>query len=974
MRRLPAVVLAATIGLTLASPSGQAAAAPPAQGALAAPDAALDKDWRASGDVLVTGAGDTDGFHLYVAREKEAFAWKKLATLKASALPGGSWFGHVCLTGSGKHAVAVFAPAMAANKPKLVQAGAIAAVVDVETGKAREIATGLSTAYFNPACGPGDRVLLTRGIGDDGQQTDLLAVDAASAKVLSTRRIGSQFTTPAAAPDGDYGMALGNLVKVGDDGTLTPVARPQGRVFAVNATAKHGIDIASVNADKAYVQRLSRDGLSQLASGPWDKLQIFGLTGGRTAVVGDTRAVATSAPGLVALASDRQVRGTSAEGHLLATEVLTRQTERKGASPLAAPDRADAGSLRVAVRATKTGKDSTGTVTATPAPTLDAIAAKTADGPNLTNPTCAVGRNDPRIQAFQPSEDMVEWAVDQAVHGTLNVQRPANYLKAGQGAYTPQGMFPLRSLAGGGTVPAQLMLGILAQETNLAQGSWHVVPGDTGNPLVADYYGNHGDGQSIDYGGEGEAQKTDCGYGIGQVTTGMRVADGDSVYNRAQQLAIATDYAANIAAGLNILIEKWNQLYNDPAGRSYVNNGDPTWIEDWWLAVWAYNSGYYPSTKASQNGGYYGVGYLNNPANPQYPANRAPFLRLTYADAERPSEWSYPERVMGWVESPQLKGTPSHLAYSKPVFGESKTKEELTVATPKTFCDSRNNCDPAVVDQNKPLPKNQQTSPCAAFNSSCWWHGQVSFAGCILGECAKEKVTFGAGTPEPGVKRIYPRDCSTFPELSKPRAKIVFDLNDTSQYALGCSVPASNGKFTLRTGDPSGNHPEALYAQVDLHQAGAGYNGHMWFTHTYRPDYLNGTSAKHKITGTWTPDLDITQGSVALYDIWVHLPSHGGETEHAEYVVMNDDWNQAFPSGGGQKACTIDQDTSPIGSMLGSDQWKSLGTYALQPGARVMLNNMESDYAIPSATVDIAFDAMAFVPASATAHPCGQTY
>jgi len=39
--------------------------------------------------------------------------------------------------------------------------------------------------------------------------------------------------------------------------------------------------------------------------------------------------------------------------------------------------------------------------------------------------------------------------------------------------------------AGYRAVPAQVMLGIAAQETNMSQASWHEVPGDTGNPLVA---------------------------------------------------------------------------------------------------------------------------------------------------------------------------------------------------------------------------------------------------------------------------------------------------------------------------------------------------------------------------------------------------------------------------------------------------------------------------------------------------------
>lgn len=70
------------------------------------------------------------------------------------------------------------------------------------------------------------------------------------------------------------------------------------------------------------------------------------------------------------------------------------------------------------------------------------------------------------------------------MHGDLTVSRPANYLATGEPAYTPQGMFPLEPLTGGGTVPANVMLGVPAQESDFKQASWHAVPGDGGNPTL----------------------------------------------------------------------------------------------------------------------------------------------------------------------------------------------------------------------------------------------------------------------------------------------------------------------------------------------------------------------------------------------------------------------------------------------------------------------------------------------------------
>ena len=422
---------------------------------------------------------------------------------------------------------------------------------------------------------------------------------------------------------------------------------------------------------------------------------------------------------------------------------------------------------------------------------------------------------------------MIEWAVDQAVHGNLMVQRPANYLKTGRPAYQPQSMFPLHRLAGGGTVPAQLLLAILAHETNMAEASWHAVPGDTGNPLIGSYYGSYNI-DVIDY------SKADCGYGISQVTSGMLFTD--TVYTYDQKIAIATDYAANIAAGLNILIDKWNQLYTDPAGRSYVNNGTASYIENWFLAVGAYNTGFYPSSAISTNGNW-GVGWLNNPANASYEADRDPFLRNSYADAAVPSHWPYPERIMGWAESPQLKGDPATGAYLPPVMhtpDPSGMIMTMRLALPSKaqhylFCSQNiNQCSSST-----------PTNPCPAVSSACWWHGTASWADCA-DECGAEDLRYSLGTGEPPLERIYDRACGTFDasndayRVAGSSPLIVFDLNNPEQYALGCDMGTPHeGKFTMRMGNPSGTG-DVVYTPVDLHQVGSGYKGHSG-SHTYTP-------------------------------------------------------------------------------------------------------------------------------------------
>ncbi|MEV6345737.1 hypothetical protein [Actinoplanes sp. NPDC051851] len=926
------------------------------QAPLANPDKVLGDDWRKSSDVLITGAGDTDGYHLYIAREKDAFAWSTLATLRSPALDVGPWGGSVCLTGSGRYAVAVFAPKMAANRPSALQAGAFAAVVDTTTGKAVHVATGVQYSYYNPACGPGDRALLVRGIGGDldDPRTDLLTVDAAAGRVTGTRRIDAQVSNPAPGPDGDYGIVGGKLVKIGAKGGLTELATPHGRPYGVRATAGHGIDVISVSGETAVAERYRGGELTTTATGPSDRMELFGLSGGRSALVGEVNLSGGAHPGLTAIPASRRVSGVSAEGHLVAEEVYSQQTAESVSEPLVAADPSHAGRAYVAVRPVKATVTTTAVITTTEATTLDAEATEQSSAEvsvtaasSITTPKCAVPRNDPTVQPLQPSPNQVEWAVDLAVHDALYVSRPANYLKTGLPSYTPQSMFERHDVSGGGTVPANLVLAILAQETNLSQASWHGVPGDTANPLLPLYYGSY----SID---EIDYTKADCGYGIGQVTTGMSV--GETTYSENQRKAIAVDYAANIAASLNILIDKWNQMAAEPSTvRSQVNDGDARNIENWFLAVWAYNSGFYTYANRSANNGRYGVGWLNNPANSTYKANRDGFMRDTLADAETPSLWSYPERIMGWVETPQWKG--SEQAYSEPVFGENGPTfyrvdwhdsaifwhDGVSLPGLYTFCSVEvNSCSEAM-------------NGCPSVSSACWWHGYATIGDCENNECSTEYQKYNESADEPELIRIYDRACTDFDSSAiderslTQSSHMIYTLNDPGQYALGCGdMGDQGGKFTLRGGDPAGATDDSYYAPIDLHQVGAGYKGHIWFTHGYSDTRL----LKHKIVGTWAPELRLESGETARYDILVHLPSHGATWENATYYV------QRGVDGGtplSTETCVLDQDNSLDDD--GEDEWAWIGNYELGVGARLQLNNEGAPE-----DADVGWDAAVFVP------------
>jgi hypothetical protein len=924
---LGASTLVVTPGSAAAKPED---APPPLQGAVADPDATLGKGWTTSKDVLVTGVGNSEGFHLYLAREREAFAWQTLATLNSGQTEVGAWTGYTCVTGSGRYAIAVYAPSFAVNKPALITAGALAAVIDLSTGKARRIATGVQLAYFNPACGPTDRVLLTRSLDVEQRETELLTVDAAAGRVTETRRIKAQVTTPVPALDGDYGVVRGALMRIHQSGSLTKVATPGGQPYAVGATAHGAIDLLTVQQqgkeERAVAYRVAKGKLTRIGDTTRTGMDLFGLSGGRNVLVGEVGGIRTDTfPDLSTLVSDRKPRAVSREGHLLVLETLTRPAKES-----ATAGTPNARQLRVTVRPSRSPRVVVGTVATEREAAADA---RVASGPSTMvarqdpgTPSCAVPRNDVRRQVLQPSANQVEWAVDLAVQGRLTIQRPANYLRTGMPAYTPQGMFPLP--AGSPRVPAQLMLAILAQESNLAQASWHAVPGDGGNPLVSDYYGTRNWGDDIwhiNYG------TTDCGYGIAQVTDGMR--RDSTTRTEAQKVAIATDYAANIAAGLQILVEKWNQTR---ATSTYVNNGDPTYIENWFMAVWGYNSGVYPN----DGSGDYGVGWLNNPANPTHPANRQPFLRTSLDDASHPSDWPYPEKIMGWAETPQWQWIDPFVKYAEPNFG-SASGGHLSLPSRYQFCGGPNACNP-----------NQPADPCPNWDSSCWWHGYTSWVEDCQTECATAALTYDTGAAEPSLIRVYPKSCSPFGTF--PLVQVVDDLADSANNVLGCAGQPWAGKFTIRTGSPPGS-PHAEYGQVDLHQLGAGYLGHSWFTHAYSAG--GDEEQLQKLVGTWTPNLSEPRA----YEILVHLTSHGSNYGRAEYIIKS----------GGPAAeeypCPINQDVS-----AGQDKWVYLGFYHLYPGARVQLSNI-----VPSAdgTIDVGYDAMAFNPVnSVPAHSCGDLY
>ena len=124
----------------------------------------------------------------------------------------------------------------------------------------------------------------------------------------------------------------------------------------------------------------------------------------------------------------------------------------------------------------------------------------------------------------------------------------------------------------------------------------------------------------------------DCGFGLMQVTSGMRSGE-TSAYDPNR---VASDAAYNVSVGSQILGGKWTVTPSVGDNRVDV-------IEDWYIAVWAYN----------------GLAFSNNPNNPAYPADRKP-----YRDPGGLSAGNYPyqELIWGYMRVP-IKDSAGALGY-----------------------------------------------------------------------------------------------------------------------------------------------------------------------------------------------------------------------------------------------------------------------------------------------------------------------
>lgn len=941
-------------------------------------DRLLPKGWRTANDLAWTTSGDSTGLHLLIAESPNGYTWRTVATLAEPGVEADQWVGNVCLTGSGNRAVVVYAPRTFTNRQQTFDRGGFAAVVNLGNGHVTKLSIRTSLAYYNPGCGAGDSAVLTQsGVVDLGR-TRVHLIDTVSATVTRTHELPGQVTSAVPVGDRIVAAAAGGLVEIDRLGGQRVLAKTVGTPFSIHPDRSGGVAFLQREADLGVVRYASNGGDVELARGPLTKIELK-AGGGQVYVVGAPATVAKNLPATVrtiAAAVDADISTTGAvairHGDAAAITALTHPREADLAKPMLLKAKVIATGqdidFQVMPGARRTDIARLGRAVS---PALDVPGTSGSQGrvaPNAASPTdpvdtdrtCSVARNDRAIQVEQPHWGQVEWAADLAVKGALNIQRPANWKYAGPPvAWTPQGMFPrvgLTSAYPGSTVPASILLGILAQESNLWQASWHALEGETGNPLVGNFYG-------LDYGGTDpwliRWSEADCGYGVAQVTDGMRLGQTSLTPN--QQRAIAVDYATNIAAGLRILEQKWNQTY---AAGILINDADPSNIENWFAAVWAYNTGMNPqaitggtgctpSPSCTDSRGNWGLGWTNNPANPDYPANREPFLNNDPDDARHPQHWPYSEKVIGWAAFPIVKydfrTDDFYAGYSQAWWVRESFR---TDAKPPidAFCSNApngNHCD-----------INASGNPCAESDYHCWWHLPVTWkpgcqqsnGGSVEYTCGFDSVSYAPGAPEPPGGTHWTPVCNRNGLPSG--ALVVDDVPDSVGIVRpNCAGTASEGEFSLLFGAASnGTYP----SKADFHQVGSGFDGHFYFAHTWH----TANSARFQVTGTWK-----------LNRLWankwarvlVHLPGHGAHTQQAAYKV--DIGQNTQP--GKERFRTRHVNTAsryrhPV--YQPGDRWVSLGVFNFNGTPSVSLSNLTSD---GNGTHDIAFDAVAFQPLTA---------
>ncbi|MEH0449828.1 hypothetical protein QA811_41195 [Streptomyces sp. B21-102] len=985
------------------SPEPSVQSVPPA--GVGNPGKRLGTGWKASKDRAVTSAADTDGLKILVADSAKAYVWMTAASLSEPTMPADTWIGNQCVMDA-DHIAAVYAPRSFTNKPDLMQGGAFAAIVNTATGHVVKLPFTASLAYFDPSCNTVTHTAAFTAFRDmnvpSKTKTRVVTVDTAGRTIGSAVTPG-EITSAVPVEDGAIGGRGHALVHIDKAGRTKTLATTDSVPFDIRPTASgHVAFLDHQNESAAHAKLWQGQGKpSVIVSGKLGNFNLRQGVEGRVFLTGEPSASDLKDTGVTRI--DAPVNtDISTLGRLAVDTVLTPGVRRgltrvkdagqnfTKSSP--GPEGITEGAPETMVGQAPTTV--TSTATTTQAKLTQSVAELTAAGasvsvsPALTGTSnsprikadprahdpvdtdrwCSVPRNDVNSQALQPTPNQVEWAVDMAVRGELRSNRITQggwRNQIGLGTIDPQGLFPRPSLTGGGRIPANVLLGVMAQESNLWQSEPGVVPGQMGSPLAAyaGFYGHKGDDPSAYW--KINWAKSDCGYGVGQVTDGMRLAghekEGETALPVATQRAVALDYSVNVAASLYILADKWNEVHQS-AQTITVNNDDSARPENWFAALWNYNLGFNPRSAQSTNGNW-GLGWYNNPANPMYPPSRSAFMNtdidpLASKNAAHPQDWPYEEKVLGWSAWSMDTGYsyatsgrqdwPGESGFSSAGFrpaywngtadpynvpGSAKYNRAHATPSRDTFCNTKNNC-------NSARPPD---CPDAACYAQYWWHeSNATWKSDCATSCGFENIKYQTLSAEPGRGTRLQYGAPVCTNDGVPAgALVVNSVPDSTNTYSSCGTTGTDEgsfEFTFNSDGSVGPGLGQYEAKGDLSQVGGGYGGHFWYAHTRNAAHLGGDNGVLTVKGTWT----LGQNLNSWARVFVHLPDTGAHTQQAHYTIHG-------VAGGDRERY--------LNTHYGANTWVELGVYHFTGTPKVELTNTTDD---GTADDDVAYTSVAF--------------
>ena len=302
----------------------------------------------------------------------------------------------------------------------------------------------------------------------------------------------------------------------------------------------------------------------------------------------------------------------------------------------------------------------------------------------------------------------------------------------------------------------------------------------------------------VPYGGTGPVLLSmDCGYGIGQITSGMGHLGGAALepgVAAARQAAIGTHPAFNIAEGVRILADKWNSA---PNYRPIAGTGDPAALEDWYYAIWSYN----------------GFAFVNHPLNPTKDPLRGSVWNC--GDPNAPGygafnrgDYTYTENVYGCLRYPPM---PKGVSYPPPLGGSGPATppapnpggakfavgDEVVVFGTGNGLNVRQSAGTSAPVATVVPDGTRLTvvgGPQAA-NGLTWWNVQSAT---VTGWAAEQFLAKPQAEPDPDAPvnaagRMWPPQVFTMPNLASPEIASAFtvaayDTCDDAGFSGGCPL------------------------------------------------------------------------------------------------------------------------------------------------------------------------------------------